>query len=303
VATLREYFDGDFENTVKIHAKLASYPEADIDVVLLYDFSAFIAFVACYIPGDQRNVDEMFAVIDAVQPGKTVLSMQGQVGLPPPRLFPTTSKITNGPTFVMQVAFHGDPELISLSDFKASTRVFLYSESRLSESDIFRVKQRGREAGLQVQFRSVDHAELRSQHESPLAFICHDSRDKAEVARNIAINLQRRLCPVWYDEFSLGVGDNLRDSIERGLKKCRKCILILSPHFFSNGGWTKREFDSIFTREILEQQQLVLPVWLGVSKEQVYEYSPSLLNVKGLDWNQLGDEEVCRQLTRAILNL
>ena len=79
------------------------------------------------------------------------------------------------------------------------------------------------------------------------------------------------MCPVWYDEFALRIGDNLRDSIERGLKECRKCVLVLSPNFLTNGGWTKKEFDLIFTREILEAQQLVLPVWHGVRKEQVYE--------------------------------
>jgi hypothetical protein len=152
-----------------------------------------------------------------------------------------------------------------------------------------------------VQFRSGDHAEARSRFEKPLAFISHDSRDK-EVAKQIAIALQRLLCPVWYDEFSLRVGANLRDSIETGLKDCSKCILVLSPYFFSNGGWTKKEFDSIFTREILERRQLVLPVWLEVTMQSVYEYSPSLLNVKGLCWNQLGKDEVCRQLYNAILD-
>ncbi len=63
---------------------------------------------------------------------------------------------------------------------------------------------------------------------------------------------------MWYDEFSLRVGDNLRDSIEKGLKECRRCILVLSPNFISNKGWTKTEFDSIFTRQILEEERLVL---------------------------------------------
>jgi hypothetical protein len=147
----------------------------------------------------------------------------------------------------------------------------------------------------------MDHAKERSEHENPLAFISHDSRDK-EVARSIALGLQKMLCPVWYDEFALRVGANLRDSIENGLKKCKKCILILSAHFFRNGGWTKKEFDSIFTREILEQRQLVLPVWLSVTKQEVYDYSPSLLNVKGLDWNQLGEQNVCGELGRVILD-
>jgi hypothetical protein len=52
----------------------------------------------------------------------------------------------------------------------------------------------------------------------------------------------------------------------------------------------------VVTREVLEKTQLFLPVWHGVGKQQVYDYSPSLLNVKGLDWNQLGQDEVCRRL-------
>jgi hypothetical protein len=100
--------------------------------------------------------------------------------------------------------------------------------------------------------------------------------------------------------FSLQLGANLRESIERGLKECKRCVLTLSPHFISNRGWGKREFESIFTREILEDKALVLPIWYGVTKNQVYQYSPSLLNVKGIDWNALGEEEVCRQIYVAV---
>jgi hypothetical protein len=58
----------------------------------------------------------------------------------------------------------------------------------------------------------------------------------------------------------------------------------------------------VFTREILEQQPIVLPVWVGVTKQEVYDYSPSLLNIKGLDWNSLGEQEVCRQLALVLLD-
>jgi hypothetical protein len=102
------------------------------------------------------------------------------------------------------------------------------------------------------------------------------------------------MCPVWYDEFLLKIGDNLRDSIEKGLKECRKCVLVLSSNFFTNKGWTKKEFDSGFTREILEEKQLVLPVWHGVTKKEVYEYTPSLLNIKGASWEELGQDEMCK---------
>lgn len=79
-------------------------------------------------------------------------------------------------------------------------------------------------------------------------------------------------------------------------------MLILSPSFFANNGWGKKEFESIFTREILEETKLVLPVWCGVTSREVYEYSPGLLNVKGVDWDSLGEEEVCRQIFLAVMN-
>ena len=77
--------------------------------------------------------------------------------------------------------------------------------------------------------RGLQYAEPRSIPERPLVFISHDSRDKADIAHPLALMLEERNCPVWYAEFSLRVGDSLRESIERGLKETRKCILILTP--------------------------------------------------------------------------
>jgi hypothetical protein len=64
----------------------------------------------------------------------------------------------------------------------------------------------------EVQFRSAVYVDARSKQEVPLAFIPYDSRDR-DVAQGIAIGRQRLMCPVWYDEFALKIGDNLRDSI------------------------------------------------------------------------------------------
>lgn len=122
----------------------------------------------------------------------------------------------------------------------------------------------------------------RLQKAKPEAFISHDSRDKDTIARPIAQGLSRLGHQVWFDEFSLKPGDRLRESIEQGLRDCKRCILILTPNFLSNRGWGATEFNSIFTREVLEGASVVIPVWAGVKKEDIYAYSPSLLNVVGL---------------------
>lgn len=60
----------------------------------------------------------------------------------------------------------------------------------------------------------------------------HASEDKAALARPLAERLRAEHVEVWYDEFSLSVGDSLRRSIDRGLSQSRFGIVVLSPSFF-----------------------------------------------------------------------
>src|SRR6266545_629542 len=280
MATVRQYFETDFNHVVRIHVKFAVTNAEEIEALWLVDFLGYMSFITCYVPGEGRSLDFYLALIRALEYGKTQLMFQHKIGLPAVRLFPGSLTVENTKALGVHAQFFGDPTRILANDVQMSKRVFIYSETQLSEQDLIKLKDAGTKLGHEVQFRSHVHATMRSKHEKSLAFISYDSRDR-DVAQSVAIGLQRLMCPVWYDEFSLKVGDNLRDSIEKGLKECKKCVLILSPNFFSNRGWTKKEFDSVFTREILEEKQLVLPVWHGVGKQEVYEYSPSLLNVKG----------------------
>lgn len=300
MATLREYFDSDFTSAVRVYVKLQSLDHDNVDFVILYDFTACSGFCACYVKGEDHSLNYFLDMIALMQLGKSQVSIDGRVFLPSARSFPGKMEIRNENILDIRAQFHGDPEWIAMNDLSFSNRIFIYSEYQLSDGDILQIKARGRELGQQLQFRSKNHADIRSKFETPLAFISHDSRDKTEIAQKIATKLQRMMCPVWYDEYSLKVGDNLRDSIEKGLKTSEKCVLILSNNFLSNTGWTKREFDSIFMREMLEKKQMILPIWCGVTDKDIYEYSPSLLNIKGINW-QLGEEEVCRQLAQAIL--
>ena len=48
-------------------------------------------------------------------------------------------------------------------------------------------------------------------------FICHASEDKDDFVRPLAELLQQQNISVWYDEFSLNVGDSLRQKIDEGL--------------------------------------------------------------------------------------
>ena len=55
-----------------------------------------------------------------------------------------------------------------------------------------------------------------------------------------------------------------------------------SPYSFSRA----REFDSVFTRKIVEEKEVILPVWCGVSVEEEYDYSPILADKVSVDWGR-----------------
>ena len=105
-------------------------------------------------------------------------------------------------------------------------------------------------------------------------FISHASEDKSEVVRPLALALQERNLQVWYDEFELKIGDSLRQKIDKGLANSRFGIVVLSKHFIKKG-WTNYELDGIISKSI-SGQQVVLPIWHEITKQEVIDYSPSL---------------------------
>jgi len=95
--------------------------------------------------------------------------------------------------------------------------------------------------------------------------------------------LTRRLIKVWYDEFSLKIGDSLVNKIDEGLKSCKYGIVIISKNFLNRKKWTNREWRSLVTREIDEEKNIILPIWLGVSKDEVAKYSLDLADKYALN--------------------
>jgi hypothetical protein len=118
-------------------------------------------------------------------------------------------------------------------------------------------------------------------------FISHASEDKEAIARPLADALTDKGLTIWYDEFSLTVGDSLRESIDRGLARSRYGVVILSPHFFEKH-WPRQELNGLATREV-SGNKVILPVWHNVGFDEVREFSPTLADRlavttdKGLD--------------------
>lgn len=103
------------------------------------------------------------------------------------------------------------------------------------------------------------------------AFISHASEDKHEFVEQLAHELHSRGLEIWYDSFTLKVGDSLRRSIDRGLAHSRYGIVILSPSFFAKE-WPQKELDGLVAREV-DGQKIILPVWHKIDEAGIRAYS------------------------------
>jgi len=130
------------------------------------------------------------------------------------------------------------------------------------------------------------------------AFISYASEDKQEFVKPLADKLTELGLKVWYDEFELKVGDSLRSSIDRGLVNSEYGIVVLSKNFFSKN-WPQYELNGLTAREI-DGRKVILPIWYGISKEDVLKYSPPLADKIAIDSSKKTVSEIAAELKEEI---
>ena len=129
-------------------------------------------------------------------------------------------------------------------------------------------------------------------------FISHASEDKEEVVRPLANALKDKSLNVWYDEFELKIGDSLRQKIDKGVANSKFGIVILSKNFIKKG-WTNYELDGLITRSI-SNQQLLLPIWHNITKQEVIDYSPSIADKVARSTSTNTIEEIAEEIAEII---
>ena len=127
-------------------------------------------------------------------------------------------------------------------------------------------------------------------------FISHDTEDKQEIARPLAEALRQAGLRVWFDEFVLNPGDVLSRSIRRGQNESECALIILSPNFFANEKWARRELDGFVNRE-MRLGKKIIPVWHKVTIQDVVLFSPDIADRLGISTSE-GVDYVVRQVLR-----
>jgi hypothetical protein len=128
-------------------------------------------------------------------------------------------------------------------------------------------------------------------------FISHATEDKQELVRPLALALQGKGVTVWYDEFSLKLGDSLRASIDYGLANSRFGVVVLSKNFFAKH-WPVQELNGLATREV-KGDKVILPIWHKVSFDEVATFSPTLAD-KLASSSDVGVDKLVEDIVQAL---
>jgi hypothetical protein len=175
MASLREYFDRDFAATLGSGTEWTLAPrDADwpgpgpvpdsvtVSARVQTNEAAFARFVTYFVPREVAT--ELWALSWLVaNPLRLVEEVHA-----------------NALTTMSHPVF--DPDGVATKDIPFSGRVFLYVDADVPphvRADLIRT---AKSLGLALQIRDEAYRKFKSDREHPLAFICHDSRDKEALA-------------------------------------------------------------------------------------------------------------------------
>ena len=132
-------------------------------------------------------------------------------------------------------------------------------------------------------------------------FVSYASEDKDDVVSPLAEALRAGGLSVWYDDFELKIGDSLRRNIDRGIAASRFGVVVLSKAFF-NKEWPNYELDGLVTMAISgDQDQVLLPIWHNITKDEVISYSPSLADKIARNTTMQTVEEIADEIIEVVL--
>jgi hypothetical protein len=131
-------------------------------------------------------------------------------------------------------------------------------------------------------------------------FLSHAGEDKPTLVRPLADRLTNLGLKVAYDEFTFRLGESLVASIDQGIANSGAGVLILSEAFFIKP-WPQHEKNGLLNRLVTSAEDfLLIPVWHGVTRDQVASFSPTIADRLAIDTTGLSVEEVALKLVERI---
>lgn len=87
-------------------------------------------------------------------------------------------------------------------------------------------------------------------------FISHSSKDKKDV-ESIIPYLNGQDLPVWFDKYSISVGESITESVQRGIEESDMVIFGVTDNFL-NSNWCRFEMTAYVKRLIEEKFRMII---------------------------------------------
>lgn len=98
-------------------------------------------------------------------------------------------------------------------------------------------------------------------------FISHAVEDKLPIANELCQRLEEAGLRVWYSGFELRPGDNIEETIRKGLRRCRYAVVIFSQKYLEKN-WPMKEYYMSLAQEH-EGRKVILPVLFDVTVDDL----------------------------------
>lgn len=186
----------------------------------------------------------------------------------------------------------------SLANRVFTSKVYIFTDVLQRPRDFIRAAFKHHQ--LEVVIIDNERWEMQWGEAKPDAFICHDHRDKSEFGDPLYEQRARMPLKIFYDKYSIRIGDDLVEKIERGLAECKFAIILVSKRFLENKAWASHEMRALINRQIAEgREKLILPVWIEVDSAEVRSKSPLLGKINAGRFRD-GVEELARKINSVI---
>lgn len=111
-------------------------------------------------------------------------------------------------------------------------------------------------------FQEIDKLEEKGYQMRPFGkekqiFISHSSKDKNSVEKLIPY-LNGAGLPVWFDKYSIHVGDSIVDKVQEGLEESQGIIFWITENFLASN-WCKYEMRA-FIKKLIEEDALIISI-------------------------------------------
>lgn len=171
---------------------------------------------------------------------------------------------------------------------KQQQNIFAAYERQIDEL----TKQIQREESISTAEQKIFETDSMEEYD---VFVSHSTEDKESFANEFVQLLQNDFgLKVWYDAISIKWGDSIRTEIDKGLKKSKFGVVILSRSYISKY-WTNYELEGLFQRES-NGGKLILPIWHNITKQEVQNFSPSLAGKMAMNTAFMTPKEIAEKL-------